>query len=34
MDEQFSRTAQLIGEENVEKLFSKHVIVFGCGNFR
>ena len=31
MDEQFSRTAQLIGEENVEKLFSKHVIVFGCG---
>lgn len=31
MDEQFSRTAQLIGEENIEKLFSKHVIVFGCG---
>lgn len=31
MDEQFSRTAQLIGEENVQKLFSKHVIVFGCG---
>ena len=31
MNEQFSRTAQLIGEENVKKLFSKHVIVFGCG---
>jgi len=31
MDEQFSRTSQLIGEENVQKLFSKHVIVFGCG---
>lgn len=31
MDEQFFRTSQLIGEENVQKLFSKHVIVFGCG---
>jgi len=31
MNEQFSRTAQLIGEENVKNLFSKHVIVFGCG---
>ena len=31
MNEQFSRTAQLVGEENVKKLFSKHVIVFGCG---
>jgi tRNA A37 threonylcarbamoyladenosine dehydratase len=31
MNEQFSRTTQLIGEENVKKLFSKHVIVFGCG---
>ena len=31
MNEQFSRTAQLIGEENVKKLFFKHVIVFGCG---
>ena len=34
MDEQFSRTSQLIGEENVQKLFSKHVIVFGCGGER
>lgn len=31
MKEQFSRTAQLLGNENVEKLFSKHVIVFGVG---
>lgn len=31
MNEQFSRTAQLIGEENVKNLFSKHIIVFGCG---
>ncbi|MBQ5779390.1 MAG: tRNA threonylcarbamoyladenosine dehydratase [Paludibacteraceae bacterium] len=31
MNEQFSRTAQLIGEENVKNLFFKHVIVFGCG---
>ena len=31
MNEQFSRTAQLVGEENVKNLFSKHVIVFGCG---
>ena len=31
MNEQFSRTAQLIGEEIVKNLFSKHVIVFGCG---
>ena len=31
MKEQFSRTAQLLGNENVEKLFDKHVIVFGVG---
>lgn len=31
MKEQFSRTAQLLGEQNVEKLFDKHVIVFGVG---
>lgn len=31
MKEQFSRTAQLLGIENVEKLFDKHVIVFGVG---
>lgn len=31
MKEQFSRTAQLLGKENVEKLFDKHVIVFGVG---
>lgn len=31
MKEQFSRTAQLLGNENVEKLFDKHVIVFGGG---
>jgi tRNA A37 threonylcarbamoyladenosine dehydratase len=31
MNEQFSRTAQLVGEENVKNLFFKHVIVFGCG---
>ena len=31
MNEQFSRTARLIGEENVKNLFFKHVIVFGCG---
>lgn len=31
MKEQFSRTAQLLGNENVENLFDKHVIVFGVG---
>ena len=31
MKEQFCRTAQLLGNENVEKLFDKHVIVFGVG---
>lgn len=31
MKEQFSRTAQLLGIENVENLFDKHVIVFGVG---
>ena len=31
MKEQFSRTAQLLGNENVEKLFDKHVIIFGVG---
>ena len=31
MKEQFSRTTQLLGNENVEKLFDKHVIVFGVG---
>lgn len=31
MKEQFSRTAQLLGNENVENLFDKHVIVFGGG---
>ena len=31
MKEQFYRTAQLLGNENVEKLFDKHVIVFGVG---
>ena len=31
MKEQFFRTAQLLGKENVEKLFDKHVIVFGVG---
>lgn len=31
MKEQFCRTAQLLGIENVEKLFDKHVIVFGVG---
>ena len=31
MKEQFSRTAQLLGNENVKKLFDKHVIVFGVG---
>lgn len=31
MKEQFSRTVQLLGNENVEKLFDKHVIVFGVG---
>ena len=31
MKEQFSRMAQLLGNENVEKLFDKHVIVFGVG---
>lgn len=31
MKEQFCRTAQLLGNENVEKLFYKHVIVFGVG---
>ena len=31
MKEQFSRTAQLLGNENIEKLFDKHVIVFGVG---
>ena len=31
MKEQFSRTAQILGNENVEKLFDKHVIVFGVG---
>ena len=31
MKVQFCRTAQLLGNENVEKLFDKHVIVFGVG---
>ena len=31
MKEQFCRTTQLLGNENVEKLFDKHVIVFGVG---
>ena len=31
MKEQFCRTAQLLGNENVENLFDKHVIVFGVG---
>jgi tRNA A37 threonylcarbamoyladenosine dehydratase len=31
MKEQFCRTAQLLGNENVEKLFDRHVIVFGVG---
>lgn len=31
MKEQFSRTAQLLGNENVKNLFDKHVIVFGVG---
>ena len=31
MKEQFSRMAQLLGNENVENLFDKHVIVFGVG---
>lgn len=31
MKEEFSRTAMLIGEENVEKLSSCHVAVFGIG---
>lgn len=31
MKEQFFRTAQLLGNENVENLFDKHVIVFGVG---
>lgn len=31
MKELFSRTAQLLGNENVENLFDKHVIVFGVG---
>ena len=31
MKEQFCRTTQLLGNENVEKLFDRHVIVFGVG---
>ena len=31
MKEEFSRTAMLIGEENVEKLSSCHIAVFGIG---
>lgn len=31
MKEQFSRTAQLLGNENVKNLFDKHVIIFGVG---
>ena len=31
MDERFLREAYLIGEENVEKLLSSHVAVFGIG---
>lgn len=31
MKEQFCRTTQLLGNENVENLFDKHVIVFGVG---
>ena len=31
MADQFSRTALLIGQENVEKLKTSHVCLFGCG---
>ena len=31
MDERFSRTGLLIGEENLEKLRNAHIAVFGIG---
>ncbi len=31
MADQFSRTALLIGQENIEKLKASHVCLFGCG---